>query len=107
MASPSLNPAIDRINALTHSLTAALIVEATKLRGEGLPVPLVTSIVMDAAMLAASGFVQTAVFNGEVRTTMPVEELLRVRLEELLALPIRIFPQLPDGSFDTVGHARN
>ncbi len=57
--------------------------------------------------MAAASFIQTAVFNGAVRVTMPINELLHTRLTELLAMESRIFPLRPDGTFDPVGHARN
>ena len=47
------------------------------------------------------------VHNRAVRLTMPIEELLRVRLAETLALPTRIFPLRPDGTFDPAGQKLN
>lgn len=95
------------INSLTHRTTAQLIAEAQKLADDGHSSPLATSMVMDAALMAAASFIQTAVFSGSVRTAMPIGDLLRLRLNELLAMPVRIFPQRADGSFDPVGQALN
>ena len=107
MADLTQNQIYDLINGLTHRTTAQLLAEAQKLVDDGHSAPLTTSIVMDAALMAAASFIQTAVFSGSVRTAMPIEELLRLRLNELLAMPVRIFPQLADGSFDPVGQALN
>ncbi|MFA6966100.1 hypothetical protein [Bosea sp. (in: a-proteobacteria)] len=103
MAVSSAAEIAELINALSHRTTASFIGEAQALTDQGLPATVATSLVLDAALMAAASFLQTAVFNGAVRTTVPVEELLPLRLGELLAMPRRIFPQRPDGSFDPVG----
>lgn len=95
------------INALAHRTTAGFIAEAQKLHDEGRPTPIATGAVLDAALMAAASFIQTAVFNGAVRTTVPVDELLRLRLGELLTMQKCVFPQRPDGTFDTVGQPIN
>lgn len=96
----------DIINRLSHSTTAGFISEAQRLADGGTPVVLATGIVLDAALMAAASFIQTAVFNGAVRTTMPIPELLHTRLGELLAMETKVFSRRPDGSFDPVGLTR-
>lgn len=107
MANPPNNEIFDRINALSHQTTAGFITEAKKLQSEGYPVTVATSIVVDAALMAAASFLQTALMTGAVRLTMPADELLRVRLAETLSLPTRIFPLNPDGTFDPAGQKLN
>ncbi|MFC5393047.1 hypothetical protein [Bosea vestrisii] len=104
MSRPSDAEINHAINTLSHRTAAGFIQEAQRLQEGGLPATLATSMVMDAALMAAASFLKTSVATGAVGITMPLEELLRVRLGELLALPIRVFPKRPDGTFDPVGH---
>lgn len=92
------------INTLAHRTTATFIHEAQAIHDGGLPATVATSIVLDAALMAAASFLRTAVASGAVAITLPFDELLRVRLGELLAMPVRVFPHRPDGTFDPVGH---
>ena len=104
MAHPSDAEINSAINALSHRTAAGFIQEFQALHEGGRPATLATSMILDAALMAAASFLKTAVATGAVGITMPLEDLLRVRLGELLALPIRVFPRRPDGTFDPVGH---
>lgn len=97
----------DRTNALSFETTANLINTAQRMMEEGASAPEAACIVLDAARMTAASFIQTAVFEGTVRCTMPVPQLLHVRLDELLAMETVMFPRRADGSFDPVGQRRN
>lgn len=97
----------DRTNALSFECTANLIHTAQRMLEEGASAPEIACIVLDAALMSAASFIQTAVFEGSVVCTMPIPQLLHVRLDELLAMETRMFPRRSDGSFDPVGQRRN
>jgi hypothetical protein len=97
----------DLINAMSHKTTASCVAEAQRLHDGGLPATVATSIVLDATLMAAASFIKTAIFNGAVAITLPIEELLPLRLTEIMAMQTKLFQQLPDGSFDPVGLTRN
>jgi hypothetical protein len=105
MASPEQISAL--INDLSLRTTAAYVGEAQTMLKSGFPAPLAASIVLDAALMAAASFIQSAVLNGAVSLTMPIGDLLQLRLTELLSMPTRFHQQLPDGSFDPIGMSRN
>ena len=108
MSRPTTPELAELINGLSFRTTAGFIQEAQRLdREAGVPIELATSIVLDAALMAAASFLQSAVSTGVVALAMPPEELLLTRLREVLALEVRVFPQREDGSFDPVGQSKH
>ncbi|MEN5083707.1 hypothetical protein ABE438_14585 [Bosea sp. TWI1241] len=104
MAQPSDDAIHLAINTLTHHAAANYVRQAQQLHADGMAASLATSMVLDAALMAAASFLQTAVHTGFVDVKAPIPDILRERLSAALNLPTRLFPQRADGSFDPVGH---
>jgi len=94
----------DEANRLTLRTSTDLLADLERLSNQ-YDANVGLTIVLDAALSSAVAMVRSAIIA--TNTSLPIEQVIRGRLEHVFSLPVRLHERLADGSVDPLGSALN